>query len=893
MNSEKKYIYDFEEGNAKMTPKLGGKGANLAEMKSMGLPVPSGFTITTEVSREYTKKGKFPEGLRKKVTEHMKRLEEVTGKKFGSKDDPLLVSVRSGAPVSMPGMMDTVLNVGLNDEVVQGFAELTSERFAYDSYRRLIQMYADIVKDIERSKFESELQDMKKEYEVETDAEIPIEGVKKLVTRFKNIYQEESGKEFPQNPMKQLWGSIRAVFESWGNPEAVKYREHHSIPHDVGTACNVQMMVFGNMGWNSATGVGFTRNPSTGEKELYGEYLRNAQGEDVVHGIRTPKDITSIKEEMPEVYEELQEVARTLEEHYEEVQDFEFTIQEGKLWILQTREGKRTAKAAIKFAVDFAKEHIIRKDEAVMRIKPEQIRRILHKQIDPEVKEKVTPLTTGINASPGAATGKIVFNPEEAEELKEKGEKLILVRPETAPEDFGGMAASNGILTSRGGTTSHAAIVARSIGTPAVVGAGSIDIDPKNEEFTVNGTTLKKGDWITIDGSDGTVYTEKIKTVKPGLFSEAKEILSWGDEFRKMGVRGNAERPQEIERAIKFGAEGIGLARTEHLFMGERSDIVQDIVTAENEKKREKLLKDLIPLQKEDFKKILKATDKEVLIRLLDAPFHEFFPNYEGLLQEVAVLRKEKPQSEELQKKKDLLSTLDRIRDTNPMVGFRVCRLGIIYPEVYRAQARAALEAAAELIEAGSSPYLGIMIPGVAHWKELMILRKEIEEVAKEVEEEYDLEIPLEVGTMIETPRSALTAGKIAEYADFFSFGTNDMTQMTYGMSRDDAERAFMAQYLQKGIFEDNPFQVLDEEGVGELLAIAVKKARKIKENLEIGICGEHGGDPSSIRQSNKIGLNYVSCSPYRVPIARLVTAQIAIEKKWEETGYEPKDIGY
>ncbi|NIQ05132.1 MAG: pyruvate, phosphate dikinase [Candidatus Korarchaeota archaeon] len=892
MNSEK-YIYKFEEGNAKMVPKLGGKGANLAEMTSMGFSVPPGFTITTDIARIYSEKGDLPEGLLEEVKKHVEMLEEVTGKGFGSQEDPLLVSVRSGAPVSMPGMMDTVLNVGLNDKIIERFAKLTSERFAYDSYRRLIQMFGNIVKEIKRTKFEDMIQKVKGEYKIESDAELPVEGLKKLVDEFKKIYKEETGEAFPQDPMKQLWEAIKAVFESWNNPQAIKYRELHGLSHDLGTACNVQMMVFGNYGWNSATGVGFTRNPSTGKKRLYGEYLKNAQGEDVVGGIRTPKDIHELKEDMPEIYKELEKIAGKLEEHYEKVQDFEFTIQDGKFWLLQTRTGKRTAKAHIKFAVDFAEEGLIKKDEAVMRIDPEHIRRILHKQIDPEVKENVSPLTKGINASPGSASGRVVFNPDEAEKLREDGWQIILVRPETAPEDFGGMAAANGILTSRGGTTSHAAIVARSIGKPAVVGAGEIQIDLEHEKFTVNTTTIEKGQWITIDGTDGTVYTEKLKTVKPGLFPEAQKILSWGDTYRTLGVRSNAEREKNIEKAINFGAEGIGLARTEYLFMGKRTQLVQDIVLSKTTEERKKVLEELVPQQRKDFKEMLGVTDKKVMIRLLDAPFHEFFPNYEELLEEVAVLRERKPNSQELQEKEKILNALEKIRDTNPMLGFRVCRLGIVYPEVYRAQARAALEAAAELINEGKKPNLAIMIPGVAHWKELKILREEIEAVAKKVEEEYGVEIPYEIGTMIETPRSALTADQITKVADFLSFGTNDMTQMTYGMSRDDAERNFMAPYIEKGIFDENPFQVLDADGVGELMRIGVTKAKKTDPDIEVGICGEHGGESASIRLSNEIGLDYVSCSPYRVPVARLVTAQIGIKKKWEETGYEPKDIGY
>ncbi len=888
----KKYVYAFEEGSAEMKNLLGGKGSGLAEMTRIGLPVPPGFTITTEACRDFFKNGnKFPEGLEDQIKEYLKKLEEKTGKKFGDPNNPLLVSVRSGAPVSMPGMMDTILNVGLNDATVEGLAKLTNNpRFAYDSYRRLIQMYGEIVDGIDRNLFEEVIERVKKEEGVESDAEISVEGLKKIIEEFKRIYKEQTGRDFPQDPYEQLINAIKRVFESWNNERAIKYRKIYGIPDDMGTAVNVQMMVFGNFGWDSATGVAFTRNPATGEKEFYGEYLPNAQGEDVVAGIRTPKPISELKNDIPEAYEQLVKAAETLEKHYKDMQDIEFTIERGKLYLLQTRTGQRTPKAAVKIAVDMVKEGIITKEEAIMRIKPEQFEKLLHRQIDPSIKIELKPIAKGLPASPGAAVGKVVFRSDEAEELGKQGEKIILVRPETTPEDVGGMAAAQGILTSRGGMTSHAAVVARGMGKPAVVGAESIRIDLENEKFEVNGVIVKKGDIITIDGGDGTVYLGEVKLVEPEITDEVKELLTWADEFRRLGVKANAELPHDVRVARSFGAEGIGLARTEHMFLGEdRVQIVRKMILAETPEQRKEALEELIPLQKGEFKEILEIMDGyKVIIRLLDPPLHEFLPNYEELLEKYYKLKYGGGSEEELKEVEYLLNAVKRMRDANPMMGFRVCRLGIVIPEIYDAQARAAIEAAAELIKEGKNPRLAIMIPGVSIANELKFLRERILKIKKEVEEMFGFEIPLEVGTMIEMPRAALTSSEVAKYADFYSFGTNDLTQMTFGMSRDDAERAFIHNYVEMGILKYNPFQSLDYKGVARLMKIAIEEGKKTNPKLEIGICGEHGGDPRSIRICHRLGLDYVSASPFRVPIARLAAAQAAIEEKWEKIGRIP-----
>ena len=885
----KKYVYDFEEGNAQMRKILGGKGAGLAEMTRIGLPVPPGFTITTEACIEYYQKGShFIDEIWPTILEHLKRLEQKLGKKFGDTNNPLLVSVRSGAPISMPGMMDTILNVGLNDETVKALARLTNdERFAYDAYRRLIQMFGSIVMGIDKDKFERELDAVKEKYGVKYDAELPVEGVKEVVERFKKVYKEETGEDFPQDPLVQLRRAIETVFRSWNNPRAIKYREIHKIPHDMGTAVNVQTMVFGNMGWDSGTGVCFTRNPSTGKKELYGEFLPNAQGEDVVAGIRTPMPISELKNRLPKIYEQLVKVAELLEKHYKDMQDIEFTVEKGKLYLLQTRTGKRTAQAAIKIVVDMAKEGIITKEEAIMRITPEQLQKLLHRQIDPKAKETAKVIARGLPASPGAAVGKVVFDSEEAEKLGNKGEKVILVRPETTPEDIGGMAAAQGILTARGGMTSHAAVVARAMGKPAVVGAEMIKIDLEKQEFRVGDVVVRKGDVITLDGAAGEVYLGELPTIEPRLTDEAVELLSWCDEFRRLGVRTNADTPREMKLALEFGAEGVGLTRTENMFVkGGRTDIVYELLLAETEEERRRALEKLIPLQKQDFMELLEVMDgKPVIIRLLDVQFYALvFADPEALLEEYYRKKyEEKVGEEELEKLRKLLARVKAIRDADPQMGFRACRLGIVYPEVYEAQMRAAIEAAAELKKRGKNPILEIMVPGTAHVNELTYLKKIFDKVLKEVQEKYGVDLKVMYGTMIESPRAAFLGDEIAKSAEFFSFGTNDLTQFMFGWSRDDAERAFIHAYLQKGILPYNPFQNLDEYGVAGIMKVCIGKARKVNPNIEIGICGEHGGDPHSIEICHKIGLDYVSASPWRIPIARLVAAQAAIKEKIEK----------
>jgi len=876
-----KRIYFFDEGNAEMKDLLGGKGANLAEMTRIGLPVPPGFTITTEVCREYyAAGGRLPDGLEDEIIEAMHKLEKLAGSKFGDPENPLLVSVRSGAPVSMPGMMDTILNLGLNDETVKGLAKLTNnERFAYDSYRRFIMMFSDVVRGVNRQLFEEALEEIKKKYGAKTDAEVPAEGMKELVERSKEIYKEQLGEEFPQDVWKQLMMAVDAVFRSWNNERAILYRKIHNIPDDMGTAVNVVKMVFGNMGDDSATGVAFTRNPSTGEKELYGEYLINAQGEDVVAGIRTPKPVKELKNDMPKVYDELVRVAEILEKHYRDMQDMEFTIEKGKLYMLQTRTGKRTAAAAVKIAVDMVKEGLITKEEAIMRVTPEQIETLLHKRIDPTAEK--TLIAKGLPASPGAATGMVVFDSDEAVKLAEEGKKVILVRPETTPDDLHGMVASQGILTSRGGMTSHAAVVARGMGKPAVVGCEEISIDLEKEQFIApNGKIFKKGDIITIDGSTGEVYEGEVPLIDPQMSGEFKELLEWADEIRVLGVYANADTPEDAAKAREFGAEGIGLARTEHMFLGpERVKIVQRMIMADTPEERREALKDLGKLQKSDFKGILEVMDGlPVTIRLLDPPLHEFLPAPEDLAEEIRKLEEEGAPAEIIEEKKKLYSKAVELAEHNPMMGFRGCRLGLIYPEIYEMQVEALIEAAAELKKEGKNPVVKIMHPLVGHVNEMKRLRELTDKVAFEVLDREKVDLKYKVGTMIEVPRAALTAYQIAEYAEFFSFGTNDLTQMTFGFSRDDAEGKFLAKYVEEGILPKNPFVVLDRDGVGRLIKIAVTEGRKTRADLDVGICGEHGGNPESIEFCHLVGLDYVSASPYRVPVARLAAAQAAIK---------------
>jgi len=881
----KKYVYFFAkdkaEGSAEMRNILGGKGANLAEMANLGIRVPPGFTISTEVCAYYTERGEYPTDLDEQIKENLRKLEEVTGKKFGDSDNPLLVSVRSGARISMPGMMDTVLNLGLNDRSVEGLAKKTGNpRFAYDSYRRLLQMFGNVVMKITGEKFEEAIDRKKKEKDVKEDIELTTEDLKELVGEFKKIIKEETGEDFPQDPFKQLAMARDAVFGSWNNKRAIEYRRLHKIPDHWGTAVNVQTMVFGNMGEDSGTGVGFTRDPATGERKIYGEYLLNAQGEDVVAGIRTPKPIAKLGEEMSEVYKELEGIAQCLEKHYRDVQDFEFTIEKGTLYLLQTRTGKRTAQAAVKIAYDMVEEGLISKEEAILRIDPAQVEQLLHRRIDPKAKVEV--LAKGLPASPGAATGAIVFNADRAVELANNGHRIILVRRETSPDDIHGMAVSQGILTSRGGMTSHAAVVARGMGKPCVAGCEAIKVDEEKGQFSVNGMVFKEGDYITIDGSSGQVIKGEVPTIEPKIGGEFKRLLEWADEIRTLGVRANADTPKDAKVAREMGAEGIGLCRTEHMFFGEeRLPHMQRMILSQSEEERKKALARLEPMQKEDFKGILKEMEGlPVIIRLLDPPLHEFLPGYEELLVDITKLKLQNGEKKELEEKEKLLRRIADLREMNPMLGHRGCRLGITFPEIYQMQARGIFEAAAELIAEGVNVLPEVMIPLIVEDKELSLLKEDTERIAREVMKEKGVDFEYKVGTMIELPRAALCADKIAKVADFFSFGTNDLTQTTFGFSRDDAEGKFLHAYLEKKILRDDPFQVLDQEGVGQLVAMGTEKGKKANPKLEVGICGEHGGEPSSIKFCFRKNLDYVSCSPYRIPVARIAAAQAKLEEE-------------
>ncbi len=861
---------------------LGGKGANLAEMTKMGLPIPQGFIITTEACIEYTKNQKqFPEGLWEQVQDNLKKLEKNSNKIFGNIENPLLVSVRSGAAISMPGMMDTILNLGLNEHTMQGIIKKSNnERFAFDSYRRFIQMFGNVVMDIKGELFERILEETKQKEKVENDSEISISGLKEVVKKYKELVYKEIGEKFPEDPQKQLRMAIEAVFSSWDNKRAVTYRRIHRIPDDLGTAVNVQEMVFGNMGTDSGTGVGFTRNPSTGEKENYGEYLLNAQGEDVVAGIRTPKSLTQLEKEMPDVYKQLIEKVKILENNYKDVQDYEFTIEKNKLYILQTRDGKRTAQAALKIAIDMVKEGLIDKNTALKRIDPNQLNQLLHRRIDPNI--ELEPIATGLPASPGAASGKVIFTADEAEKRGKNGEAVILVRQETTPDDIHGMVQAKGILTSRGGMTSHAAVVARGMGMPCVAGSNDIIINLEKELFKVNDKIIKKDDYITIDGGSGHVFMGKVPMIEPKMSKEFKLLLSWADNIRKLGVYANADTPEDSKKARDLGAEGIGLCRTEHMFMApERLPIVQAMIIADNKKSRQIALDKLLPMQKSDFVKILEEMhDLPVIIRLLDPPLHEFLPNYEETLAKVAQLKSTKENKDELKKQEKILERIEMLREMNPMLGLRGCRLGLLYPEIYEMQARAIIEASIELIKQGIRVKPEIMIPLVSHINELKPIYNSIKKIAKEILTREKIVLEYKIGTMIELPRAALTADEIAEYAEFFSFGTNDLTQTTFGISRDDAEGKFLLKYVEEGILKDNPFEVLDPAGVGKLIKIGVELGRKTNPHLEIGICGEHGGEPNSVEFCHNAGLNYVSCSPFRVPIARLAAAQAVLKEK-------------
>ncbi len=879
-----KNVYSFGKGKAdggtNLKALLGGKGADLAEMTNIGINVPPGFTISTDVCAYYYKNSEYPEGLRDEVEHALKKLEHAMERGLGNSENPLLVSVRSGAPVSMPGMMDTILNLGLNDETIRGFIKQTgNERTAYDAYRRFIQMFSDIVLKIDIKKFEEILQKQKEKRGVVYDIELDSEDLKEVVKEYKRLVQREK-RDFPQNPREQLWMSINTVFESWYNKRAIEYRRIYKIPETLGTAVNIQAMVFGNMGDTSGTGVAFTRNPSTGEHGLYGEYLINAQGEDVVAGIRTPSPISHLHTQMPNIYKEFERITKILEKHYCDMQDVEFTIESGNLYILQTRRGKRTPASSVKTAVDMVKERLITKDEALLRVEAGGLKALLHPQIDP--KANIPSDCVGLPASPGVAIGKIVFSSDDAVELSQK-EKVILVREETSPDDIHGMVASDGILTARGGMTSHAAVVARGMGKPCICGCEVLKIDEKKKELMVDNKRLKEGDEVTIDGTTGKVYLRRIPfVIPPRITSELKTLLSWADGKRKLRIRANADDPESAKKAREFGAEGIGLCRTEHMFFKEeRLPIMQEMIMAEEEKDRREALNKLLSFQMEDFMGIFREMHGlPVTIRLLDPPLHEFLPKHEELRIELIKLRVEDKDLERQKEIEKLLHKVSNLAEVNPMLGLRGCRLGIIYPEITEMQVRAILEAACILSKEGVEVLPEIMIPLVSDKAEFDAQRKIADEIGEQVFKEMGVKVNYMVGTMIEVPRAAIVADKIAEYAEFFSFGTNDLTQMTYAFSRDDAERKFLPKYLQDKLLKDNPFEVLDQEGVGKLIELGVKNGRKTKPNLKVGICGEHGGEPSSVIFCDKAGLDYVSCSPYRVPIARLAAGQARVKKK-------------
>ena len=880
----KKYVYLFHEGNKDMKEILGGKGANLAEMTKVGLPVPPGFTISTKTCNEYYSNEKeLTFDMNEQIENALKKLEESTEKVLGSIENPLLVSVRSGSVISMPGMMDTVLNLGLNDETVKALAKLTqNSRFAYDSYRRFIQMFGDVVLGLEHYLFEQEIEEIKEQKGVNLDTELDENDWLEVIKRFKKIVANKIKKPFPQEPKEQLYMAIRAVFDSWNNQRAIVYRKINKIPDHLGTAVNVQMMVFGNMGDDSGTGVAFTRNPSTGEKTLYGEYLMNAQGEDVVAGIRTPKPIDTLKDINSELYQEFYHIAKKLEQHYQDMQDIEFTIEKGKLYLLQTRNGKRTAQAAVKIVFDLVNEGLIDKKTALLRVDPEQLDQLLHRQIDTTSDFKV--IAKGLPASPGAATGKIYFNADQVERMYQAGEKVILVRPETTPEDIHGIVAAQGILTSRGGMTSHAAVVARGMGKACITGCESLKIDLKNKEINIgNEILLKEGDLISIDGSTGKVILGEVKLIDSSLSGEFQELLNWADEIKKIDVRANADTPEDAMKSREFGATGIGLCRTEHMFMAqERVPTVQEMILAESIEDRRAALDKLLPMQQSDFKGILKAmAGYPVTIRLLDPPLHEFLPNIEDLLVEITKLRFEKGDNDqELKEKELLLRKVRNLAEFNPMLGHRGCRLGITFPEIYAMQAEAIFQAAIELTRENIHVEPEIMIPLVGHVNELKLMKELVDQVAEKIKKESQVDFEYSVGTMIELPRAALTADEIAEQAEFFSFGTNDLTQTTFGFSRDDAEGKFLHYYVDNKILADNPFITIDQDGVGKLIEMGTRLGRQTKPELKVGICGEHGGEKRSIEFCYKTGLNYVSCSPYRVPLARLAAAQATISNK-------------
>ncbi len=871
-----KFVYQFSEGNATMRNLLGGKGANLAEMTGLGMPVPQGFTVTTEACIRYYSDGEIiNDEIQKEIYENLEKLEKLSGKKFGDLENPLLVSVRSGARASMPGMMDTIHNLGLNDEVVESLAKKTDNpRFAYDSYRRFIQMYSDVVMEVGKKYFEELIDKMKEEKGVKLDTELDANDLKNLAEQFKAEYKAKIGKDFPTDPKEQLMGAVKAVFRSWNNPRAIYYRRLNDIPGSWGTAVNVQMMVFGNMGETSGTGVAFTRNPATGEKKLYGEFLMNAQGEDVVAGVRTPQTIDKLKEVMPEAYDQFVDICAKLEGHYRDMQDMEFTIEDRKLYMLQTRNGKRTAAAALKIACDLVDEGMISEEEAVMMVDPKQLDSLLHPQFDAAALKAAKPVATALPASPGAACGRIVFTADDATEWAKNGEKVVLVRLETSPEDIEGMHHAQGILTVRGGMTSHAAVVARGMGTCCVSGCGDIKMDEENKCFTLGGRTYVEGDWISLDGSTGNIYGEAVKTVAASIGGDFGRLMGWADAIRSLKVRTNADSPKDAAVAVNFGAEGIGLCRTEHMFFEEdRIPAVREMIVSSTEAERRRALDKLLPMQRADFKGIYMAMEERpVTVRLLDPPLHEFVPHKD---EEIASLAEQMNLPYET-----LKATIDGLHEFNPMMGHRGCRLAVTYPEIAEMQTRAIIEAAIEVrSEKGYNIVPEIMIPLVGEIKELEFVKNVVVETANTVMAERNVKIDYMVGTMIEIPRAALTADEIAKSAEFFSFGTNDLTQMTFGFSRDDAGK-FLGAYYDNKIYEADPFARLDQTGVGKLVDMAAKLGRQTRPNIKLGICGEHGGDPSSIDFCHRVGLNYVSCSPYRVPIARLAAAQAKIRNK-------------
>ena len=873
-----KYVYLFKEGNASMRNLLGGKGANLAEMTKIGLPVPQGFTVSTEACTRYYEDGKtIGEDIVEQIYAALAETEKVCGKKFGDLENPFLVSVRSGARASMPGMMDTILNLGLNDVAVKGLANLTeNERFAYDSYRRFIQMFSDVVMEIPKSFFERVLDEIKESKGAKYDTDLNAEDMKEIVVRFKEIYKEKMGVEFPQDPKVQLMEAIKAVFRSWDNPRAIYYRRMNDIPSDWGTAVNVQSMVFGNMGNTSGTGVAFTRDPSTGEKKLYGEYLINAQGEDVVAGIRTPQKIETLQQVMPEVYEQFVNIAQTLENHYRDMQDMEYTIERGKLYMLQTRNGKRTAAAALKIAVDLVNEGMITTDEAILKVEPKQLDSLLHPQFDAVALKKAKEIAMGLAASPGAACGMVYFTAEEATAAAKTGKKVVLVRLETSPEDIEGMAHAQGILTARGGMTSHAAVVARGMGTCCVAGCGALRVDEEAKTATIGDVVFHEGDWMSIDGSTGKVYAEAIPTVDASVSGDFATLMGWADAARKLGVRTNADNPHDAAVAVKYGAEGIGLCRTEHMFFeATRIADMRQMILSETEEQRREALAKLLPYQKADFKGMYKALEgRPMTVRYLDPPLHEFLPA-KNMTEEIEALAKELGTTTD-----KIIAKIDELHEFNPMMGFRGCRLAVRYPEIAEMQTRAVIEAAIEVKqEDGYDIHPEIMIPLVGEVKELAYVKKIVLDTAKKVMDEKGVELDVKVGTMIEIPRAAVTADEIAKEAQFFSFGTNDLTQMTFGFSRDDAAK-FLGAYYDKKIYESDPFARLDQNGGGKLVQMAAKLGKQTRPDIKLGICGEHGGDPSSVMFCHKVGLNYVSCSPFRVPIARLAAAHAAILEK-------------